>query len=366
MEYNLTQLLKTMVDQNASDLHISVNSPPRIRINGSLVSLQVPALTSEQAKELCYSSLENHQKAKFEQEKEVDLAFSVPDLARFRANIFLQKGEISGSFRVIPSEIKSLDDLHLPPVFKELCSIPRGLILVTGPTGSGKSTTLAAMVDHINQNRYEHIVTVEDPIEFLHPHKNCVVNQRELGGDTDSFARALKSILRQDPDIVLVGEMRDLETISAAVTTAETGHLVFATLHTNSCVQTLNRIIDAFPPHQQGQVRAQLSMSLQAVISQTLIPRIDQGRCLALEVMIPNSAIQSLISEGKFNQIYSYMQQGQNKSGMQTLNQSLFSLVTKKTISKQLAFEKSNNVEELAQMFTRVGNTVAEPNKKPA
>ncbi len=366
MEYNLTQLLKTMVDQNASDLHISVQSPPRIRISGSLVPLQVEPLTGDQAKSLCYSSLSEHQKTQFEQNKEIDLAFSVPDLARFRANIFLQKGQVSGSFRIIPSEIKSLDDLKLPSIFKSLCSIPRGLILVTGPTGSGKSTTLASMIDHINQNRFEHIVTVEDPIEFLHPHKNCVVNQRELGGDTDSFAKALKSILRQDPDIVLVGEMRDLETISAAVTTAETGHLVFATLHTNSCVQTLNRIIDAFPPHQQDQIRAQLSMSLQAVISQTLIPRLDQGRCLALEIMIPNSAIRSLISEGKFNQIYSYIQQGQNKSGMQTLNQSLFTLVNNNTISKQLAFEKSNNIEELAQMLTRGGHKASDTNKKPA
>lgn len=355
INYTLAQLLKTLVDQKGSDLHVSAFSPPRIRIDGVLVPLQVDPLSSEDARNLCFSSLTEVQRQAVERDKEIDLAFTVTNLARFRANVFIQRGHYTGVFRVIPSKIKSLEELSLPPIFKDLCELAKGLVLVTGPTGSGKSTTLAGMIDYINTTRREHIVTIEDPIEFVHPHKNCLINQRELGDDTHSFAAALKSVLRQDPDVVLVGEMRDLETISAAITTSETGHLVFATLHTNGCVQSINRIIDVFPPHQQPQIRLQLSMNISAVVSQTLVPMINGGRALALEVMVATPAVRALMSEGKINQIYSYLQSGQAGSGMVTMNQSLFNLVSARKVSVSVALEHSPEPTELQQMLEKRG-----------
>jgi twitching motility protein PilT len=349
---NLHQLLKVMLDKGASDLHITVGSPPCIRIDGQLVPLRLDALGPVDTKQLCYSILTDQQKLKFEEDQEIDLSFGVKNLARFRSNIFMQRGAVAGAFRMIPFKIVPMTELGLPPVVEELCNKPRGLILVTGPTGSGKSTTLASMIDKINSDRHDHIVTIEDPIEFLHPHKSCLVNQREVGSDTSSFKRALKSILRQDPDVVLIGEMRDLETIEAALTVSETGHLAFATLHTNSCVQTMNRIIDVFPAHQQPQVRAQLSFVLEGVISQTLLPRAaGSGRVMACEVMVPNAAIRNLIREDKIHQVYSQMQVGQSKFGMQTLNQSLCNLYLKRLISLEDCLARSSDLDELKAMI---------------
>src|SRR5512138_203830 len=287
-----------MVEKGASDLHVTTGSPPQLRIDGHLVPLKTPPLTPVETKQLCYSILTDAQKHRFEEENELDLSFGVKGLSRFRGNIFVQRGAVAGVFRVIPYKILTFEELGLPPVVKELCEKSRGLILVTGPTGSGKSTTLASMIDRINTERHEHIITIEDPIEYLHPHKGCLVNQREVGADTESFKKALKYILRQDPDVVLIGEIRDLETIEAALTVAETGHLAFATLHTNSAVQSINRIIDVFPPHQQSQVRAVLSFVLEGVLCQTLVPRAGgPGRVLIIEVMVPNPAIRNLIRE---------------------------------------------------------------------
>jgi twitching motility protein PilT len=316
----------------------------------------MPVLTPIETKQLCYTVLTEAQKHKFEEENELDLSFGVKGLSRFRGNVFIQRGAVAGVFRVIPYKILTFEELGLPPVVKELAAKPRGLVLVTGPTGSGKSTTLASIIDKINNDRREHIVTVEDPIEYLHPHKGCLVNQREVGADTKSFKNALKYILRQDPDIVLVGELRDLETIEAALIVAETGHLCFATLHTNSCVQTINRVIDVFPPYQQTQVRTQLSFVLEGVLSQTLIPRAGgTGRTLALEIMIPNPAIRNLIREDKIHQIYSQMQVGQDKFGMQTMNQSLISLVSKRTITLEDALGRSPDPDEFKQMMSTGG-----------
>jgi twitching motility protein PilT len=349
----LHQLLKSMVEKGASDLHVTTGSAPQLRIDGELVPFRVPPLGPVETKQLCYSVLTDDQKAKFEEEQELDLSFGIKSLSRFRANVFLQKGAVAGVFRTIPFKIRSFQELGLPRVIEELCNKPRGLVLVTGPTGSGKSTTLAAMIDKINTERHEHIVTMEDPIEFIHQHKSCVVNQREIGSDSKSFKRALKSVLRQDPDIVLVGEMRDLETIEAALTTAETGHLCFGTLHTNSAVQTINRVIDVFPPHQQSQIRAQLSFVLEGVICQSLIPRASgSGRVAALEVMIPNSAIRNLIREDKMHQIYSQMQIGQGTSGMQTLNQHLAQLFAAQTITLEEATGNSSDPKELEQIIS--------------
>jgi twitching motility protein PilT len=314
----------------------------------------MPPLSPPETKQLCYSVLTDAQKHKFEETNELDLSFGVRGLSRFRANIFMQRGAVAGAFRAIPYKIKTFEELGLPKVVTDLTKKPRGLILVTGPTGSGKSTTLATIIDKINTERQEHIVTIEDPIEYLHPHKSCVVNQREVGADTSSFKNALKYILRQDPDVVLLGEMRDLETIEAALTVAETGHLAFATLHTNSCVQTINRVVDVFPAYQQPQVRAQLSFVLEGVLSQTLLPRANgPGRALALEVMVPNPAIRNLIREDKIHQIYSQMQIGQDKFGMQTMNQALAGLYLKRLISMDDATARSSDPDELRNLINQ-------------
>jgi twitching motility protein PilT len=352
------QLLKFMVDNTASDLHITPGTPPQLRIDGSLRPLNVPTLTPPETKKIAYSLLTDAQKHLFEEDKELDFSFGVKGLSRFRANVFQTRGSVGVAIRTIPFEILTFESLNLPKVVEDLNKRPKGLILVTGPTGSGKSTTLAAMIDRINSTRHEHIITIEDPIEFLHPHKSCVVNQREVGADTSTFKRALKSILRQDPDIVLIGEMRDLETIEAALSVAETGHLVFGTLHTNNCVQTINRILDVFPPYQQPQIRAQLSFVLEGVLSQTLIPKKGGGRCLALEIMVPNAAIRNLIREDKVHQIYSIMQVGQSKFGMQTMNQSLLELHLKGTIPVEEVLGRTTTPEEMRQMLTQAGVSV--------
>jgi twitching motility protein PilT len=356
---SIQALLKAMIDKGASDLHVTSGSPPQMRIDGRLIPLRMEPLTPTDTKEICYSVLTDAQRMRFEEEQELDLSFGVKSLARFRANIFYQRGSVAGAFRTIPFQIRGLGELGLPPICEDMARKPRGLILVTGPTGSGKSTTLAAMVDLINTETRGHIITIEDPIEYLHPHKGCVVNQREVGADTQNFKRALKYILRQDPDCVLVGEMRDLETIEAALVTAETGHLCLATLHTNSAVQTINRIIDVFPPHQQTQVRVQLSFVLEGILCQQLLPKATgAGRCLAVEVMIPNPAIRNLIREEKIHQVYSQMQIGQSKFGMQTLNQSLFNLFIARIITLEEALMRSSDVEELKTMIGAAGGAV--------
>jgi twitching motility protein PilT len=359
MSVTMHQLLKTLVDQGGTDLHITTNSPPQIRIDGKMVPLQLPPMTAPETKQLIYSVLTDNQKHRLEENLELDFSFGVKGLARFRANVFFQRGAVGGAFRTIPWEIRNFRELGLPDVVARLCEKPRGLILVTGPTGSGKSTTLAAMLDKVNNERHEHMVTIEDPIEYLHSHKKCLVNQRELHADTHSFANALRSVLRQDPDVVLIGEMRDLETIESALRIAETGHLTFATLHTNSAAQTINRIIDVFPPHQQSQIRAQLSFVLEGILCQSLLPRANgQGRVLALEILVPNSAIRNLIREDKVHQIYSAMQVGQEKFGMQTFNQSLATLYFKKQISLEVALSMSSNPDELQEMINRGAGSI--------
>jgi len=355
-KFSLQELLKILIDKDGSDLHISAGSPPRMRINGMLTTVDGPVLTGVDTKALCYTIITDMQKQKFEEENELDFSFGIKGLSRFRGNFLVQRGSVAGVFRTIPFRIKTAQELGLPPVVEHLTKKPRGLILVTGPTGSGKSTTLASMIDEINQHRPEHIVTIEDPIEYLHTSKVALVNQREVGYDTFSFKKALKYILRQDPDVVLLGELRDTETIETALTIAETGHLCFATLHTNSCVQTMNRMIDVFPSHQQQQVRAQLSFVLEGVLSQLLLPRPDgKGRVLALEIMIPNVAIRNLIREDKVHQIYSQMQVGQTKFGMQTMNQSLMELYSKRLITLDVAIGMSQEPDELRQMLNNSG-----------
>jgi twitching motility protein PilT len=350
----IQQLLHVMVQAGASDLHLTTGTVPMIRVNGRMQPAPLPGLRilmPADTKHICYSILTEAQKRKFEEHNELDFSFGVKGLARFRGNIFMQRGALGAVFRLIPNKFLSFEELGLPPVVREISRKNHGLVLVTGPTGSGKSTTLASIIDSINCERQEHIVTIEDPIEYLHPHKQCVVNQREVGSDTYNFKNALKYILRQDPDIVLIGEMRDLETIEAALTIAETGHLCFATLHTNSAVQTINRIIDVFPTHQQQQVRTQLAFVLEGVLSQTLIPRRDgRGRVLALEIMVPNTAIRALIRDDKIHQLYSQMQMGQEKFGMQTMNQCLFSLYHKQVITLEDAMARSPDTEELKEM----------------
>jgi len=311
-------------------------------------------LTSADTKQLAYSVLTDAQKHRFEENLELDFSFGVKGLSRFRANLFNQRGAVGAVFRAIPYEIKAFEDLGLPLVVKQLCEKPRGLILVTGPTGSGKSTTLAAMIDKINRDRHEHILTIEDPIEFLHNHKGCLINQREVNADTHGFAAALRTALRQDPDVVLVGEMRDLETIESALRIAETGHLTLATLHTNSAASTINRIIDVFPSDQQAQIRAQLSLVLEGILCQALLPRAEgSGRAMALEILVPNGAIRNLIREDKVHQIYSMMQTGQDKYGMQTFNQALATLYHKRQISLDTALQRSSNVDELRELIDR-------------
>src|SRR6202050_157142 len=348
----LSELLQKMIEMGGSDLHITTNSAPRVRVHGRLRPLDMGPLTAADTKSLAYSVLTDAQKHRFEENLELDFSFGLKNLARFRGNIFHQRGAVAAVFRTIPWEIKGFDALGLPAVVKGLCEKPRGLVLVTGPTVPGKATTLAAMLDKINSEREEHMITIEDPIEFLHNHKKCLVNQREVHSDTHSFNNSLRAALREDPDVVLIGEMRDLETIESALRIAETGHLTFATLHTNSAISTVNRIVDVFPAHQQPQVRAQLSMVLEGILCQSLLPRIDgRGRAMVMEVLIPNAAIRNLIREDKIHQIYSEMQVGQDKFGMQTLNQSLFALFQKKLISQEEAMGRTIEVDELKMMF---------------
>jgi twitching motility protein PilT len=361
MPPTLNQLLKSMVEQGGSDLHVTTNSPPQVRVDGHLKPLSLPPMTPTETKQLAYSILTDNQKHRLEENLEIDLSFGIKGLARFRANIFHQRGAIAAVFRQIPYEIKGFRELNLPAIIEKLCEKPRGLILVTGPTGSGKSTTLAAMIDKINRERAEHIVTIEDPVEYLHSHKKCIVNQREIHADTHGFAAALRSALRQDPDVVLVGEMRDLETVESALRIAETGHLTFATLHTNSAAQTINRIIDVFPAHQQSQIRAQLSLVLEGIICQTLLPKAGgKGRAMAMEILIPNSAIRNLIREDKIHQIYGMMQAGQAKHGMQTFNQALAALYFKRLITLETALLRSSLPDELQEMINR-GPTALNP-----
>jgi twitching motility protein PilT len=354
-QITLSELLKKLAEFGGSDLHLTTNTPPQIRVDGHLRPLEgFKVLTSADTKQLAYSVLTDAQKHRFEENLELDFSFGVKGLSRFRANIFNQRGAVGAVFRAIPYEIKPFEALGLPAVVKQMCDKPRGLILVTGPTGSGKSTTLAAMIDKINTDRHEHILTIEDPIEFLHNHKSCLVNQREVNADTKGFAEALRTALRQDPDVVLVGEMRDLETIESALRIAETGHLTFATLHTNSAASTINRIIDVFPSEQQAQVRAQLSLVLEGILCQALLPKAEgQGRAMALEILVPNAAIRNLIREDKVHQIYSMMQTGQDKYGMQTFNQSLATLYHKRQISLEVAMQRSSNTDELKELIDR-------------
>ncbi|MCM2255622.1 MAG: type IV pilus twitching motility protein PilT [Vicinamibacteria bacterium] len=343
-----------MNELGGSDLHVTTNSPPQIRVDGHLRPMDVPPLTATDTKALAYSVLTDAQKHRFEENLELDFSFGIKGLARYRANVFMQRGAVAAVYRTIPYEIKDFKKLNLPPIVAQLCDKPRGLILVTGPTGSGKSTTLAAMLDKINSERHDHMITIEDPIEFIHQHKKCLVNQREVHADTHSFSNALRAALREDPDVVLIGEMRDLETIESALRIAETGHLTFGTLHTNSAAQTINRVIDVFPSHQQAQVRAQLSLVMEGVMCQALLPKASgAGRAMAMEILIPNSAVRNLIREDKIHQIYSTMQTGQEKYGMQTFNQSLASLFFAKAISLQTALSRSSLPDELQEMINR-------------
>ncbi|MBI3895332.1 MAG: type IV pilus twitching motility protein PilT [Acidobacteria bacterium] len=354
MPLSLNDLLKKLLEMNGSDLHITTNTPPQIRVDGALRPLDMPPMTAAETKQLAYSVLTDAQKHRFEENLELDFSFGIKGLARFRGNIFNQRGAVGAVFRMIPYEIRSFQQLSLPAIVAQMCEKPRGLILVTGPTGSGKSTTLAAMIDKINNDRHDHILTVEDPIEFLHSHKNCLVNQREVHSDTHSFPNALRAALREDPDVVLIGEMRDLETIEAALRIAETGHLTFGTLHTNSASSTINRLVDVFPAYQQPQVRAQLSLVLEGIMCQALLPKASgSGRAMALEILVPNSAIRNLIREDKIHQIYSAMQTGQEKYGMQTFNQALATLFLQKQITLETAITRSSNADELQDMINR-------------
>ena len=361
MGASLPDLLKTTLELGGSDLHLSIGSPPQVRVDGDLQRLELPDLTPDITKALAYSVLTDAQKKEFEESFELDMAFGLRGVGRFRCNVFNQKGAVGAVFRLIPERIRSLEELGLPPVLAELADRPRGLVLVTGPTGSGKSTTLAAMIDRINLARKSHILTIEDPIEFLHQHKTSLVNQRELHADTRSFSKALRAALREDPDVVLIGEMRDLETMEAAMKLAETGHLTMATLHTNSAAQTITRIIDAFPAHQQSQIRTQLSLVLEGIVTQALIAKASgSGRVAALEILVATPAIRNLIREDKIHQIYGTMQTGQEKLGMQTMNQSLARLVEKRLITREEALGTSSNRDELLTVLER-GSAAAHP-----
>lgn len=347
----MNELLKMMFQKNASDLHITAGSPPMLRIDGNIVSTELEKLNPELTQSLIYSILTDEQKERFERESELDVAFGISGYGRIRMNVFKQRGTIASSLRNIPTKIPSFEELGLPNVANNIVNLPKGLVLITGPTGSGKSTTLASMIDYINVHRKCHIVTIEDPIEFLHSHKGCIVNQREVGADTHSFGESLRRVLRQDPDVILIGEMRDLETINAALVVSETGHLVFATLHTTDSVQTINRIIDAFPPYQQPQVRAQLSFVIQAILAQQLLPKAyEGGRVLATEVLIPTMAIRNLIREEKIHQIYSSLQTG-TEFGMQTMNQSLVDLYQKQLVTYNEIFSRTLDPKELERMI---------------
>ena len=371
----LPELLKTLVEMGGSDLHITTNTPPQVRVHGHLQRLEGTDMAPSETKQLAYSVLTDSQKKRFEETLELDFSFGLKGLARFRCNMFNQRGAVGAVYRVIPEKIRSFQDLSLPPVLATLAERPRGLVLVTGPTGSGKSTTLAAMIDKINKERHDHILTIEDPIEFVHQHQGCLVNQREVHSDTQSFSAALRAALREDPDIVLIGEMRDLETVESALKIAETGHLTFGTLHTNSASQTINRIIDIFPANQQGQIRTQLSLVLEGIVCQALLPKIGGGRVVALEIMIPTPAIRNLIREDKIHQIYSSMQTGQEKVGMQTMNQSIATLYQRKQISLEVAMSASSNRDELQDLINRgvgvvagagLGRTTGMPQRPPA
>lgn len=357
----LPDLLKQAVELQGSDLHLSIGSPPQVRVHGELQKIAgEPDLSASDTKALSYAVLTDAQKKRFEETKELDFSFGIRGVARFRGNMFNQKGAVGAVYRQIPEKIQSFEDLGLPSVLAKMADRPRGLVLVTGPTGSGKSTTLAAMIDKINTERHGHILTVEDPIEYLHQHKNCLINQRELHSDTDSFTNALRAALREDPDVVLIGEMRDLETVESALRIAETGHLTFGTLHTNSASSTINRIIDIFPSHQQAQIRTQLSLVIEGIVCQSLLPRADgKGRVVSLEILVPTPGIRNLIREDKVHQIYSAMQTGQEKLGMQTMNQSLATLVFRRLITNETAMKASSNREELQEMINRGAGVVA-------
>jgi twitching motility protein PilT len=356
----LPDLLKQTVELSGSDLHLSIGSPPQVRVHGELKRLDHPELTPSDTKSLAYAVLTDAQKKRFEETLELDFSFGIRGLARFRCNMFNQKGAVGAVYRQIPEKIRTFEELGLPAVLAKMSERPRGLVLVTGPTGSGKSTTLAAMIDKINDERHGHILTVEDPIEYLHQHKNCLINQRELHSDTHSFTLALRAALREDPDVVLIGEMRDLETVESALRIAETGHLTFGTLHTNSAASTINRIIDVFPSHQQSQIRTQLSLVVEGIVCQALLPRADgKGRVVSLEILVPTPGIRNLIREDKVHQIYSAMQTGQEKQGMQTMNQSLATLYFRRTITLDTAMSASSHREELQEMINRGAGVVA-------
>jgi len=352
MNLDFAEVLLEVVDRRASDLHITAGAPPMLRIRGRLTPMEgYPVLTPTDTREIVYSILSDGQRQRFENNWQIDFAYQIPGKGRFRVNAYFQRSAVGAAFRLIPFEVVPLETLGLPPVVADFATKPRGLVLVTGPTGSGKSTTLASIIDVINTTREEHIMTIEDPIEFLHRHKKCMVNQRELGSDAQTFADALRAALRQDPDVILVGEMRDVETIGTAITAAETGHLVFATLHTQDAPQTIDRIIDVFPSEQQGQVRAQLSVALQGIMTQTLLPTADgSGRVVAAEILVPTPAVRNLIREGKTHQVYSVIQTG-GSHGMQTMDAALAALVRSNKITKQLAESRAHSVEELRRLL---------------
>ena len=360
--YTIDDLLETMVALGASDLHVTVGSQPVIRLNGSLERLeQFPRLSADDTQRLLYRILSTEQQKHLEINRQIDVSYSIPGLARFRVNVYFQRESLGAAFRMIPAELKTLEDLGLPTQLHELSNKPRGLVLVTGPTGSGKSTTLAAVIDEINRTRDDHIMTIEDPIEFLHRHKRCIVNQREIGPDAVSFADALRGALRQDPDVILLGEMRDLETISTAITAAETGHLVFATLHTQDAPSTIDRLIDVFPAAQQEQIRVQLAATLQGIVTQTLLPTVDgKGRVAALEILLPDDAVRNLIRQAKVEQIYSVMQTNTSR-GMQTLEQALVDLVTRGIITQEVAMSRSSRPDQLLGLLQRNGLATPDP-----